>query len=147
VTVYPSLKFHKDASYEIIHLYGAIREFDKHHWPQLDHFLSENQSWALRDDKKDFNNVIWRFLPAGENQIPPILERYNTLLDSTDIPMRDISREAQNCLKEAAFLLNDIIWSCNNIIRKGIDSTIIEKDLNFVENIVNDFRINEMKNR
>jgi|GEM_PF-562184 len=147
ITVYPPLRFHKDASYEIVHLYGAIREFESQHWPPLDHFISEHQSWALRGDRKDFNNDLWRFLPAGDTLIPPILERYKLLLDSTDVPLRDITREAQHCLKEAAFLLNDILWSCNNIIKKGIAGENIEKNLDFVQNVINDFRIKDLKNR
>lgn len=144
---YPPLEFHKDASYEITHLYGAIREFEQNHWPILDRFISENKSWALRGEKKDFNNELWRFLPSGENGIPLVLERYHLMLNSTDIMLKDISREAQECLKQAAFLLNDILWSCNSIIKKGIDGSIIEKDLIFVQNIIEDFRIKDLKNR
>jgi hypothetical protein len=147
IIAYPSLNFHKDASYEIIHLYGAIREFENQHWPPLDNFISENKSWALRGEKKDFNNEIWRFIPSGENGIPVVLERYFLMLNSTDTTLKDISREAQECMKRAAFLLNDILWSCNHIIKKGIDSTNIEKNLNFVQNIIDDFRIKDLKNR
>lgn len=147
VMVYPSLKFHEDASYEIIHLYGAIQFFEQQHWPALDHFISEHQSWALRGEKKDFNNELWRFLPSGENHIPVELERYCILLNSTNIPLNEISAEARQCLKKAAFLLNDIVWSCNTIISKGIDSTLIEQNLNFVQTLIEDFRIKDLKNR
>ncbi len=147
IITYPPLSFHKDASYEIVHLYGAIREFEHQHWPPLDNFISENKSWALRGEKKDFNNELWRFIPSGEKKIPLVLERYHLMLDSTDVTLKDISREAQECLKRAAFLLNDVLWSCNGIIKKGIDGTHIEKDLKYVQNIVEDFRIKDLKNR
>jgi hypothetical protein len=147
IVVYPPLNFHKDASYEIIHLYGAIIEFEKHYWPSLDHFISENKSWALRGEKKDFNNELWRFIPAGENGIPVILERYYLMLNSTNTTLKEISREAQECMKSAAFLLNDILWSCNHIIKTGIDSANIDQSLKFVQNIVEDFRIKDLKNR
>ena len=147
IIVYPPLSFHKQASYEIIHLYGAIGEFEKNHWPLLDQFISDNQSWALRGEKKDFNNILWRFIPSGENRIPVELERYNLLLNSSETSLRDISREAQQCIKKAAFLLNDIVLSCNSIIRSGIDSSNIEKNLNFVQNIIIDFRIKDLKSQ
>jgi hypothetical protein len=147
VVVYPPLKFHSDASYEIIHLYGAIRLFEEQYWPSIDHFISEHQSWALRGEKKDFNNELWRFLPSGENNLPLVLERYYILLNSKETPLAEISAEARQCLKKAAFLLNDIIWSCNTIIKKGIDSSNVEQSLNFVQNIVEDFRIKDLKNR
>ena len=147
ITVYPPLNFHKDASYEIIHLYGAIREFEKNHWPSLDHFISENKSWALKGEKKDFNNEIWRFIPSGENGIPVVLERYYLMLNSTDTTLKDISREAQECMKRAAFLLNDIVWCCKQIIKKEIDSANVDKNLIFVQNIIDDFRIKDLKNR
>ncbi|MBI9099619.1 MAG: hypothetical protein JEY91_14160 [Spirochaetaceae bacterium] len=147
IIVYPALKFHKDASYEITHLYGAIWKFEKQHWPSIDNFISENQSWALRGEKKDFNNEIWRFIPSGENGIPVVLERYYFMLNRSDTPLKEISYEAQQCIKQAAFLLNDILWSCNQIIKTGIDSNIIEKNLIYVQNIVEDFRIKDLKNR
>jgi len=147
IIAYPPLNFHKDASYEIIHLYGALREFERQYWPSLDNFISENKSWALRGEKRDYNNELWRFLPSGENGIPVILERYYLMLNSKNTTLKDISREAQECMKSAAFLLNDIIWSCNHIIKKGIDSTNIDQSLKFVQNIVDDFRIKDLKNR
>ena len=147
IVAYPPLNFHKDASYEINHLYGAIKEFEKHHWPHLDNFIHENQNWALKGEKADFNNELWRFIPSGGDGIPLVLEKYYLMLNSTDITLKEISFEAQQCLKRAAFLLNDIIWCCNTIIQKGIDSTNVEINLKFVQNIVEDFRIKDLKNR
>lgn len=144
---YPSLNFHKEASYEITHLYGAMREFEKCHWPPLDRFIRDNGSWALRGEKKDFNTELWRFVPSGDGSVPLILERYFLMLNATDVPLKEISIEAQQCIKQAAFLLNDIIWSCNQIIRKGIDGSNIEKNLKFVQNIIDDFRIKDLKDR
>lgn len=147
IVAYPPLKFHKDASYEITHLYGAIGKFEEEYWPALDRFISENQNWALRGEKIDFNNEIWRFLPSGEDGVPVILERYYLMLNSTNSTLKEISRESQECMKNAAFLLNEIIWSCNHIIKKGIDSSNIDQSLKFVQNIVIDFRIKDLKNR
>ena len=66
IVAYPSLKIHKEASYEIEHLYGAIILFEREYWPPLDRFISEHRGWALRGEKRDFNNEIWRFIPSGE---------------------------------------------------------------------------------
>lgn len=145
--VYPPLKIHQEASYEIEHLYGAINQFEKRYWPQIDRFIQENRNWALRGEKRDFNNELWRFTPSGEDGIPVILEKYCLLLNSQAATLKEISFEAQQCMKEAAFLLNDILWSCKEIASKGIDNSYIEKSLNFVQNVINDFRIKDLKTR
>ncbi|MCP4160840.1 MAG: hypothetical protein GY760_12270 [Deltaproteobacteria bacterium] len=144
---YPPLKIHNDASYEIIHLYGAINNFDRLYWPKLDHFISDNQSWGFREDKKDFNNEIWRFVPSGPNRVPPVLEHYCLLLNSKKPKLREISTEAQQCIKRAAFLLNGIVDSCNSIIKTGIDGGLIKKDLEYIQNIILDFRIKDFKQK
>ncbi len=145
VTVYPSVSIHKDASYEIIHLYGAINYFEKHHWPQLDKFIEKSQNWALRGEKKDFNNEIWRFISSEPDCIPQVLERYVILLNSTSPTLKEVTREAQECIKKAAFLLNDIASRCQIMIKKGVDSSEIEKHLDFVLQIIDDFRIKDFK--
>ena len=71
IHAYPPLNFHEDASDEIIHLYGAIREFEGNHWPQLDRFINEDRSRERRGEDKDYNNLISRFTPTGEGNIPP----------------------------------------------------------------------------
>lgn len=147
ITAYPKLNVHREASYEIVHLYGAIEEFERKHWPEIDRFIGEYRSWALKGERKDFNLLLWRFVPAAEGKVPPILEKYCLLLDSPDKPLKELNFEAQQCIKEAAFLLNDILWSVKQIISQGIDGRNIEKNLDFVQNVINDFRIRDLKNR
>lgn len=147
ISAYPRLRIHPEASYEIEHLYGAISQFEKLYWPALDKFISENRTWALRGEFRDFNNELWRFTPSGDKGIPIVLEKYCLLLDSPSITLKEKSIEAQQCIKEAAFILNDIVWSCKEIMKKGIDGANIEKSLDFVQNIISDFRIKELKNR
>ncbi|MBN2658225.1 MAG: hypothetical protein JXR86_14290 [Spirochaetales bacterium] len=147
ITAYPRIKIHNDASYEIEHLYGAISQFEKLHWPVLDNFIAEHRSWALRGENSDFNTELWRFTPSGDKGIPIVLEKYCLLLDSRTVTLKEKSIEAQQCIKSAAFILNDILWCCKEIMKKGIDGSNIEKSLDFVQNIISDFRIKDLTNR
>jgi len=147
ITAYPPLQVHREASYEVQHLYGAIYKFEKMYWPVLDRFIAEHRSWALRGERRDFNNELWRFTPSGDNGLPVVLEKYCLLLDSPNVPLKEKLREAQQCIKEAAFLLNDIVRCCKEIMKRGIDGTNIEKSLDFVQNIINDFRIRDFRDR
>ncbi|MDC7235482.1 MAG: hypothetical protein PQJ58_19795 [Spirochaetales bacterium] len=139
---YPELDFHEEASVEVKKLYGALIELDKQHWAILSSFIRKVHSSTV---SYNLENRLLRMTTVGGDHVPPELERYLFLLKQKGKYSTELFREAQECIKRASFFLHElrhILIECQD---RGLMDESVEIAYNFVENIISDFRLKDLK--
>jgi len=139
---YPEIDLHEDASVEIKKLYGALRELDLKHWQTISEFIRKVHSSTV---SYNLENRLIRMTTISGESVPPELERYLFLLNQGGRYTSDLFRESQECIKRASFFLHElrhILLECQD---RGLMDEKVEIGYNYVENIIRDFRLKDLK--
>lgn len=139
---YPEIEIHDDASVEVKKLYGALNELDKTHWRIISGFIRKVHSSTV---SYNLENRLLRMTTEGGEHVPPELERYLFLLKQKGKYSTELFREAQECIKRASFFLHElkhILLECQD---RGLMDESVEIAFNYVENIISDFRLKDLK--
>ena len=140
---YPEIDFHDDASPEVKKLYGALRELDARHWGTLAAFIRKVHSSTV---SYNLENRLLRMTTVGEDNVPPELERYLFLLKQKGRYSSELFRESQECIKRAAFFLHDLRIILQECRERGLtDDKDVYEAISYVEKIINDFRLKDLK--
>ncbi len=140
---YPEIHFHDDASPEVMKLYGALREMDTLHWAVLARFIRNVHSSTVSYNLED---RLLRMTTIGEDNVPPELERYLFLLKQRGRYSSELFRESQECIKRAAFFLHDLRIILQECRERGLtDDKDVDEAIRYVENIIADFRLKDLK--
>lgn len=139
---YPALDFSEDASMEVRKLYGALGLLYKEHWHNLSDFFRKYHSSEL---SYNLESRLLRMSVMGAGNIPPDLERYQFLLSQRGKYASELFREAQDSIKRASFLLHDLTVLLNQSREREIIDEKVEKAHKYVENIIQDFRLKDLK--
>ena len=103
---YPRIKFHPDAGVEIGHFYGAGSDFTRYLFPII--------GFIVRDDpektaiKRFEENLDYLFFTQGRKN-SKMIEDHILLLTRSGVREIDIEKNKNEYMKEAAFVLHDII--------------------------------------
>lgn len=139
---YPEIEINDDASVEVKKLYGALYELDKNHWRTLSKFIRKVHSSTV---SYNLENRLLRMTTMGGDHVPPELDRYLFLLQQKGKYSSELFREAQECIKRASFFLHElrhILLECQD---RGLMDESVEIAFNYVENIISDFRLKDLK--
>ena len=140
---YPEINFHEDASPEVRKLYGALRELDGLYWAILSKFIRKVHSSTVSYNLED---RLLRMTTIGEDNVPPELERYLFLLKQKGRYTSELFRESQECIKRAAFFLHDLRIILQECRERGLtDDKEVDDAICYVENIIADFRLKDLK--
>ncbi len=139
---YPSLDFNTDASLEVRKLYGALGVLYKEHWHALSDYLRKFHSSEL---SYNLENRLLRMTVMGHDNVPPELERYQFLLSHRGKYATELFREAQESIKRASFFLHDLRILMMETRERGIIDEKVENAYKYVENIIQDFRLKDLK--
>jgi len=139
---YPSLDFNEHASLEVQKLYGALGVLHEKYWNSLGDFLRATHSFEL---SYNLENRLLRMTAAGTDGIPPELERYQFLLSQKGKYASELFREAQESIKRASFFLHDLRILLQESMERGMIDENVEKAYKYVENIIQDFRLKDLK--
>ena len=139
---YPSLDFNHDASVEVRKLYGALGVLYKEYWYALSEFLRKYHSSEL---SYNLENRLLRMTVMGADNVPPELERYQFLLSQRGKYASELFREAQESIKRASFFLHDLRILMQETRERGILDEKVENAFEYVENIIHDFRLKDLK--
>lgn len=139
---YPEFDFHEDASSEIKRLYGALAELDRNHWSVLSSFIKKVHSSSVSNS---LENRLLRMTASAGRAVPPELDRYLFLLDRQTHHNTELFREAQECIKRASFFLHEL----RHILEEYRERKMMDKGVaaayDYVENIIDDFRLKDLK--
>ena len=142
IAPYPDLKFDDDASLEVRKLYGALGVLYKDHWNELSGFLRKFHSSEL---SYNLENRLLRMTVMGADDVPPELERYKFLLTQRGKYTTELFREAQESIKRASFFLHDLRILLQECRERGILNENVENAYKYVDNIIQDFRLKDLK--
>lgn len=142
IETYPEIEIHDDASPEVKKLYGALKELDNTYWANLAGFIRNVHSSTI---SYNLENRLLRMTTVGGDAVPPELDRYLFLLNQKGKYSSELFRESQECIKRASFFLHDlrrILLECQD---RGLMDEKVEIAYNYVENIIRDFRLKDLK--
>ncbi|QEN09491.1 hypothetical protein EXM22_16435 [Oceanispirochaeta crateris] len=141
---YPEIVLHDDASIEVKKLYGALKVLDHEYWTTISSFIRKVHSSTV---SYNLENRLYRMTTVGGDAVPPDLDRYLFLLNQKGKYTKELFRESQECIKRASFFLHElhqILLECQD---RGLMDESVEIAYNYVENIINDFRLKDLKRR
>ncbi len=139
---YPALEFHNEASMEIKKLYGALLKLDKAHWAALASFIKRGHSSSVSHTME--NRLLRMTSPAGRD-VPPDLDRYFFLLNKKDVHSSELLQEVQECIKRASFFLHELRQILEEYKDRGLLDEEVKTAYNFIEQMIDDFRLKDLK--
>ena len=142
IAPYPELDFDPDASMEVRKLYGALGYLYKEHWHALSDYLRRFHSSEL---SYNLESRLLRMTVMGHDNVPPELERYQFLLNHRGKYASELFREAQESIKRASFFLHDLRILMLETRERGIIDEKVEKAYKYIDNIIQDFRLKDLK--
>ena len=144
---YPELKVHPNADSEICRLFGGMRELDNLHWKTLESFLRKAYPQAGHVDRLSVEERFWRFVATRQDRLPEALERYSRALSLPSSSRNERIYEAQTCIKQVAFFLHDLLDICVQASTRTEISMETRQAIDFVEKMILDFRVSELRQR
>ena len=139
---YPALIFNDAASMEICKLYGAVGVLYREHWQALSDFLRRYHSSEL---SYNLESRLLRMAVMGADNVPTELERYQFLLSQRGKYTSELFREAQESIKRVSFFLHDLLILLTDYRERGVIDEKVEMAYEFVDNIIKDFRLKDLK--
>ena len=144
---YPAVNIHPDADIEVAKLYGAMTLLDSNHWNALETYLRRAFPQAGQIDRMSIEQRFWRFVPSREGRLPDELERYRRALAAPSATKKEKIREAQEAVKIAAFFLHELLDVCEKAAQQSPLNEDVEKAIVYIGDIINDFRLKDLKRR
>ena len=144
---YPEVSIHPDADPEVSKLYGAMGFLDNRHWGILQAYLRRAFPQAGQLDRMSIEQRFWRFVATRAGRLPEELERYRRALTAPSATKKEKIREAQEAMKLAAFFLHDLLDVCERAVEQIPSDDDVDKAMEFVRGMINDFRLKELKRR
>lgn len=115
---YPKREFHPRAGIEESHMYGALVLLAEHYFPVV-RIISTDLS--LRNHISRIEERISQFVLPSAKKLAPRTEDHALILSRRGVTELEIEKSKNNYLKEAAFLLNDVIEFCESLMESKVD--------------------------
>jgi len=149
IVKYPRLPIHEEASEDMERLYGAISLFDKRYWSDLDQVFREYYPIRHSRPTSQVETMLVNLAAPSSGRLPRVLGRYVNMLSSEEMGLSIITKEHKRCILEGAFFFHEvrkfIINFQNDQKLSEIDSQKVKKVLTFVEQVLEDFRLRDLK--
>jgi O6-methylguanine-DNA--protein-cysteine methyltransferase len=149
ISEYPELVFHREASYEMKKLFGALQLFKQKYWDDISYLLRGNTITDTETYFRDIDTPARDMFLEKANEVPALLRIYSRLLSSRPRDWEAIDAEEKRCIIEVAFFLHNTLARLDRI-KKNKDSSnenreSIEKVASFIAKMIKDFRLTDLK--
>ena len=144
---YPKIRIHQNADLEVAKLYGAMYVLDRKHWGAMESYLRRAFPRAGQIDRMSIEQRFWRFVATRKGRLPEELEAYRRSLAIPSTSSKERAKEAQEAVKSVAFYLHDLLEVCEKASHQVQHTAEIADALEFIQNILSDFRLNDLKRR
>jgi ribosomal protein L9 len=146
---YPSIEIHDDAPEEMQKLFGALHLFGKHYWKDVQFIIQSSSTPGYGYFFREYvakSRDLWL---DREYELPPLLQRYRSMLDKSQRNWDYIEQEYKRCLLEVSFFLHSLLSELDRI-KKNEDSSSdddrsLEKAKRFINKVIDDFRLHDLK--
>ncbi|HEQ71699.1 MAG TPA: hypothetical protein ENN69_04345 [Spirochaetia bacterium] len=150
---YPDVAFHGDAKEEVRRLYGALNKLEQEYWPEL-YAVLRNTMYSLNTKTMmNMETQLHNLGGSGKEGIAPRLERYAACLNRFPRDYALIEKEEKDYILEAAFLLHELCEILETVKEKyetvlsDTEKTKLDEILNYVTQMISDFRLKDLKRR
>lgn len=142
IKLYPEVKITDKASTEVRKLYGAIKVFEDRYWNSFSRYIKTATPMGRMIDH--IENDLWLLIgTASKNS--PVLDKYVFLLERKDQDLKAISIAEQACMKQVAFLLNDLLELYRRSVLDVTPPGSAVDGYNYISQIVFNFRLTDLK--
>lgn len=142
IKLYPEVKITEEASSEVRKLYGALRVFEDRYWNALSRYIKTATPMGRMIDHLE--NDLWQLI-GTEQRNPPVLDKYVFLLERPDVDLKAVSYAEQECMKQAAFFLNELLELYRRSTMEVSAPGNAIDGYNYISQVVFDFRLTELK--
>lgn len=125
---------------ELKRLFGAIDELDRKHWSAISRFLREQFPVRAKSPLESMENQLQSMVSSQEGKPPQVLGYYGDCVRRNEADKADNAAFA--AIKEAAFFLNDLLQ-----LLKEVNFSEEEAAFIFLQNVIEDFRLRDIKRR
>ncbi|MDC7228290.1 MAG: hypothetical protein PQJ61_16125 [Spirochaetales bacterium] len=146
---YPEIIIHPDAAFEMKKLFGALSCVEKDYWGTVDRIIRNMYGSKRFRDSVDIEPEINRMCTPGIDGLPPALGTYHRLLERMPRDYREVEREEQRCLVNAAVLLKrmqaEVIRSLD--VGSSLDEeerTRLSEAKVYIDSMIEDFRLKDL---
>lgn len=150
---YHDIKFHQDANEEIRRLYGALHSLEQEFWPNLYNVL-RNTMYSLNTKlMMNMETQLHNLGGTGKEGVAARLDRYIARLKRFPRDYGMIDKEEKDYLLETAFFLHGLSETLAtahekyNTVMQEEEKIQLQQVLDFVNQIIADFRFKDLKRR
>lgn len=146
---YPEIIIHPDAAFEMKKLFGALSCVEKDYWGTVDRIIRNTYGSKRFRDSIDIEPEINRMCTPGVDGLPQALGSYHRLLERMPRDYREIEREEQRCLVNAAVLLKRMqaeMIRALDVAAKLDDEekTALSEAKVYIDGMIDDFRLKDL---
>ncbi len=151
IAKYPPLQIHPEASEDVERLYGCLRTFEREYWPELEKYMRSAYTSNMLSPRMQLEERVITLCRATAEGVPSRLARYKSLFDWFPRNAREIEKEGNKCILDAAFFLHTIIdvlkemKDSGNLSRAEIDN--VDTMMGYVHTLLDDFRLKDFKTK
>ena len=136
-------------AFEINKLYGAIKFFEINYWPVIEKILRRIYPSRYSGPRMNMENRLFEITITGPDGFPPGLIKLRTMLERSPREFSSLQRETQRCMLDVAFLLHDLRDELPTFFEGGVitkdEHKAVEETMEYVHNILDDFRLMDLK--
>ncbi|WP_037570945.1 hypothetical protein [Spirochaeta cellobiosiphila] len=149
IVKYPRIHIHEESSEDMERLYGAITQFDKEYWSELDNVFRDYYPIRQFRPTSKVETMLVNLSSPSDGSLPRNLDKYVNMLNNDNISLSIITKEHKRCILEASFFFHEVrnfIYEFQNDQNlEETDSLKVKKVLTFVEQVLDDFRLKDLK--
>jgi len=142
IKLYPEVNITSEASVEVKKLFGALKVFEDRYWNSFSRYIKLASPMGRIVDHLE--NDLWLLIGTA-NKNSPVLDKYIFLLERKELDLKAISIAEQACMKQVAFLLNDLLELYRRSIIEVVPPSSAVDGYNYISQIVFNFRLAELK--
>ena len=148
---YPDVELHPDASFEVRRLYGALRDFERHHWPDIERAMRKIAPTLYSGPRVVLERKIFDLWSDTKEGVSPRLAGYVSLFYRFPRSSRDITWEEQRFMVDSGYLLHEIRDEIGRVRDDEAltlpERNFLDKMFEYVHTVITDFRLNDFKAR
>ena len=146
---YPDKEIHPDASFEIRRLFGAMNDFERRLWPDIERCMRRISPTLYSGPRIVLERKIFDLWSDTKEGVSPRLAGYAALFNRFPRNTRDINREEQRFIVDSGYLMNEIAEEIGRVkeneVLEEVDRRYLETMYEYMHTVITDFRLNDFK--
>ncbi len=142
IRLYPEINITDKANPEVKKLFGALKQYDERYWNNFCKYIRTATPFGRAVDTLQ-NELL--LLSGTGSKNSPLIDRYVFLLERKDQDLRAITYAEQSCIKQVAFLLNEIVELYRKSVTTAEPPIEVTDGYNYLNQLIFNFRLTDIK--